>query len=163
MSTGNIADYNLRRVVIMPNATPESTGLAAKESMDAPWLMYAAPPRLTSWFRRQRSNPDEGSSNKPKPSPSRSPALASTGVAVGEKALGSRSALPRGPTGAQRSTTQCRHPGGSLRARRNRMRSHRTCTPQRKTLSRPAPGIRLCRMGANGELFNRQRAQSGNW
>ena len=42
--TDKIADYKLRWVVIMPNATPASTGLPAEESVDTPWLMGAGTP-----------------------------------------------------------------------------------------------------------------------
>ncbi len=41
VSTGRVADYLLRWVVWVPNATPGEVGLSAKHSDDRPWLMHA--------------------------------------------------------------------------------------------------------------------------
>ena len=38
-TTGKVADYSLRWVVVMPNVTPEGLGLSAEKSPDKPWLM----------------------------------------------------------------------------------------------------------------------------
>ncbi len=43
-STGKIADYNLRWIVVMPNTTPESLGLPEAKSADKPWLMNPGRP-----------------------------------------------------------------------------------------------------------------------
>ena len=43
-STGRVADYKLRWVVRVPNATPGALGLSAEHSDDKPWLMNAGEP-----------------------------------------------------------------------------------------------------------------------